>query len=130
MKAVRRIGLATLLAVTMLVLNALPLLAQTPEEEAAARAVTAGILITTICSIVAVVVGLVVWIIIAVWVYRDAKRRGAPEVLWLIIALLTGLIGLIIYLVVRPKEIVAEAKKEEAPPPPPTPPTEPTEPSA
>ncbi|MBS7248444.1 MAG: PLDc N-terminal domain-containing protein [Candidatus Jordarchaeales archaeon] len=50
----------------------------------------------------AVVIGLIILdIVIAVWVYRDAKRRGMEAALWLLIVLLTGLIGLIIYLIVR-----------------------------
>jgi len=48
------------------------------------------------------VVVLVIGILIAVWVYRDAEKRGSSGVLWLIICLLTGIIGLIIWLVVRP----------------------------
>jgi cobalamin biosynthesis protein CobD/CbiB len=47
----------------------------------------------------------VVWFIIAIllciWVYRDAESRGMGGALWLIIVLITGIIGLIIYLVVR-----------------------------
>jgi len=54
----------------------------------------------------------VIWWIIAiflcVWVYQDAKKRYPPEsaepVIWLLIVLLTGLLGLIIYLIVRPEE--------------------------
>ena len=45
---------------------------------------------------------LVIWILVAVWVYRDAESRGASGVLWLVVVILLGLIGLIIYLVVRP----------------------------
>lgn len=45
-------------------------------------------------------------ILIAVWVYKDAKRRGENGALWLLIVLLTGLIGLIIWLIVRPPERV------------------------
>ncbi len=50
-----------------------------------------------------IVVGalIVVDVIIAVWVYRDARDRGMEAELWLIMVLLTGLIGLIIYLIVR-----------------------------
>lgn len=51
------------------------------------------------------IVGLVVFIInilILVWVYKDAKKRGASGALWVIIVLFTGIIGLIIWLVVRP----------------------------
>jgi len=40
-------------------------------------------------------------ILIAIWVYRDAEKRGMSGVLWLIVVLIAGVIGLIIYLVVR-----------------------------
>jgi preprotein translocase subunit Sss1 len=36
-------------------------------------------------------------------VYKDATARGANAVLWLFVVLITGIIGLIIYLIVRPK---------------------------
>lgn len=46
--------------------------------------------------------------IIAMWIYHDAKIRFPEEssipLLWLIIVLFTGIIGLIIYLIVRPEE--------------------------
>ena len=59
--------------------------------------------------------GVVLWIIIAfiiigavileiyicVWVYRDAKKRNMDEVVWLIIVLIFGILGLIIYLIIR-----------------------------
>jgi len=58
----------------------------------------------------------IIWLIIAIllciWVYRDAESRGMSGALWLIIVLILGLIGLIIYLVVR------KEKKTSAPPPP------------
>ena len=51
-------------------------------------------------------------IAIAVWVYRDASKRypknSSMPAIWLLIVLLTGLIGLIIYIIVRPKEIEQE----------------------
>jgi len=43
----------------------------------------------------------VIFLLIAIWVYRDAESRGMSGVLWLIVVLLFGIIGLIIYLVVR-----------------------------
>lgn len=43
----------------------------------------------------------VIGILIAVWVYKDANTRGMNGVLWLIVVILLGLIGLIIYLIVR-----------------------------
>lgn len=61
----------------------------------------------------------IVWFIIAIvlciWVYRDAESRGMSGAIWLIIVLIAGLIGLIIYLVVR------KEKRQSAPPAPPPP---------
>jgi len=53
------------------------------------------------------IIWFVVAILLCVWVYRDAESRGMSGVLWLIVVILTGIIGLIIYLIVR---------KEKAPP--------------
>ena len=50
---------------------------------------------------------IVISIILCVWVYRDARQRYPPEnpepLLWLIIVLFIGIVGLIIYLLVRPE---------------------------
>jgi len=46
----------------------------------------------------------IVMILLAVWVYRDAKAREKNGLLWLIIVILLGIIGLIIWFIVRPKE--------------------------
>jgi putative membrane protein len=47
----------------------------------------------------------IIWFVIAIlfciWVYRDAESRGMSGALWLIIVLIAGIIGLIVYLVVR-----------------------------
>ena len=57
----------------------------------------------------------VVWILLAVWVYRDAKKRGMEATLWLLLVLLTGFIGLIVYLIVRRDHPI-----QQPPPPPPS----------
>lgn len=57
------------------------------------------------------VVWLIIAIAIAVWVYKDAEARGENGVLWLIIVILLGLIGLIIWLIARPKELKGEKKE-------------------
>ena len=61
-------------------------------------------------------------IIIAVYVYRDAEKRGMGGALWLVIILVTGIIGLIVYLVVRKPETPAPpyGPPPGVPPPPPT----------
>lgn len=70
--------------------------AQTPEE--------AGALFGL--GMAACALGLIIWfvvfILIAIWVYRDAEKRGSSGALWLVIVILLGLIGIIIWLVVRP----------------------------
>jgi hypothetical protein len=43
----------------------------------------------------------IIWLLVAIWVYKDAEARGMGGVLWLIIVILLGIIGIIIYLVVR-----------------------------
>jgi len=65
------------------------------------------------------VVMFIIWIAIGVWMYRDAEKRGKSGALWLIIGLLFGIIGLIIWLIVRPpepsfyeKKVAGEEKKE------------------
>jgi hypothetical protein len=47
------------------------------------------------------VVWFIISILLCVWVYRDAEARGMGGVLWLIVVIITGIIGLIIYLIVR-----------------------------
>lgn len=51
------------------------------------------------------IVWFVVGLLFGIWVYRDAERRGMDGVLWLIVVLIGGIIGLIIYLVVRKPEV-------------------------
>jgi uncharacterized membrane protein YhaH (DUF805 family) len=57
--------------------------------------------------------GFIIQIIIAVYMYKDAEKRGKSGVLWLIIGLLFGLIGLIVWLIVRPPEPSFYEKKVE-----------------
>lgn len=69
-------------------------------------------------AILFLVVSLVVLVLLAVWVYRDAEERDMNGVLWLLVVLLTNVIGLIIYLVVRadhPKQ-TGEGRQQEGQP--------------
>ena len=50
------------------------------------------------------VVFLIIGILLAIWVYKDAKKRNMNAVLWLIIVLIFGCCGCIVYLIVRKKE--------------------------
>lgn len=90
-----------LLLTLLLVCLALPMVAQ--YEDGGAVETAAGLAAMGGCMIF-VLIAIAINIIILVWVYRDAKARGMDNAaLWLVIVLLTGLLGLIIYLVVRPK---------------------------
>lgn len=44
---------------------------------------------------------LIVNILAAVWVYQDIRRRDSGSGIWIVIALLTGLLGTLVYAVVR-----------------------------
>ena len=48
-----------------------------------------------------VIVASLIGIWVCIWIYRDAESRGENGALWVIILLVSGLIGLIIWLVVR-----------------------------
>src|SRR2546426_7875367 len=57
------------------------------------------ILFSGLCIVIIAV--FVLFLFIAIWVYRDAESRGMSGVLWLLVVLVAGIIGLIIYLIVR-----------------------------
>jgi hypothetical protein len=59
----------------------------------------------------------VIAILICIWVYKDAESRGMSGVLWLIVVLILGIIGLIVYLVVRKPKVMAPPPYPMAPPP-------------
>ncbi len=54
-----------------------------------------------IIYVVVLVVALIISLALAIWVYKDAKKRDMNAAVWLLIVLVTGCIGCIIYLVVR-----------------------------
>jgi hypothetical protein len=72
-----------------------------------------------ILSFIALIVFALIWFIIAIllciWVYRDAESRGMNGALWLIIVLVGGVIGLVVYLVVR-KDKTTSARAQPPPP--------------
>ena len=64
----------------------------------------AGALAALGCGILPCIIGIVIQIALAVWVYKDATKRGMDNaVLLTVVTALTGLIGLLIYLLMRPK---------------------------
>jgi hypothetical protein len=51
---------------------------------------------------------LVIHILVSIWVYQDLRRRNAGSAIWVVIALLSGLFGALVYAVVR----LGDNKKE------------------
>jgi predicted cobalt transporter CbtA len=49
------------------------------------------------------IISLIISIIIAIYMYKDAESRGKSGLLWGIIGFCCGCIGLIIWLIVRPR---------------------------
>lgn len=77
------------------------LFAQDSSNDAASAA---GALIGGTCGCICGLVGLAIWIFLIIFVYKDAKARGMDNaVLLTIVTALTGLLGFVIYLLMRPK---------------------------
>jgi predicted permease len=70
-----------------------------------------GIALGGLCCFI-LIIPWIIFILIAVWVYKDAEKRGMSGALWLIIVIILGIIGIIIYLIVRRGHPV-----QQAPPP-------------
>lgn len=94
------VGLAILLVASLLAGTALA----RPEDDTDNEEFkwTGGLFAGAFCLVW--VVMLIIWIAIGVWMYKDAEKRGKSGALWLIIGLLLGIIGLIVWLIVRPPE--------------------------
>lgn len=50
----------------------------------------------------------IVWTVVGYIVARDAQNRGSSAVLWFILVFFFGLIALIVWLIVRPRETLAD----------------------
>ena len=48
-----------------------------------------------------IIVCFIVHVLVAVWVYQDIRRRNSGSGIWIVVALLTGLLGALVYAVVR-----------------------------
>jgi len=46
----------------------------------------------------------IIWLVLAIWVYKDAEKRGKNAILWLLLVFFLGIIGLILYLITRDKK--------------------------
>lgn len=72
-------------------------LAQRGNGDVAASIAGAGI------SLLCCPAWFIINILLLVWVYNDAKNRGENGAMWALIVLVGGIIGIIFWLIVRPK---------------------------
>lgn len=56
---------------------------------------------------------IVLWLACVYWTYTDARRRGSISILWGIVAVVFPFLGTIVYLIVRPPELLAESRERE-----------------
>jgi hypothetical protein len=78
--------------------------AQDATDNSDAAGAAAGLIGGT-CGCIGGLVGLALWIFLIVYVYRDAKARGMDNAVMLtVLTAFTGLLGFLIYLMMRPKE--------------------------
>lgn len=73
----------------------------------------AGICVGTLCFI-AIVFYFILSVVIAIWMLRDADKRGRDGGLWCIAGLILGVVGLIIWFIIRPKKYKEKTKTKEA----------------
>ena len=91
-----------ILTAAPLLFAATNLFAQDNDAAGAAAGLVGGT-----CGCIVVLVCFAIWIALAIWVYKDAKSRGMDNaVLLTIVTVITGVLGLIIYLLMRPKGIL------------------------
>ena len=72
---------------------------ENPMDELGA-ALGVGALSTMCCFLI--FLPLIIGLLIGIWVYKDAEKRGKSGALWFIIVWITFPIGLIIWFIVRP----------------------------
>ncbi len=53
------------------------------------------------CACYGLVFWLIIWGILSLWVFKDAEEQDMNHILWAVIVFLFGIIGLVVYLVVR-----------------------------
>ena len=82
-------------------------------EEVATFALLAGV-----GSVVCGIVWFVIWLLIGIWAYKDAKKKCMDSpIIWFLVVFFLGIIGLIIYIVIRKDKCQPEQMAQVPPPP-------------
>lgn len=91
-----RTSKAILTFVLMAFMLALPLAAFAQGDDRG----FAGVLVGGAIWIVLCLATFILHVVILIWVYQDANKRGANGLLWAVIVLIIGLVGLLLYFAV------------------------------
>ncbi|MFX0126299.1 MAG: zinc-ribbon domain-containing protein [Candidatus Hodarchaeota archaeon] len=65
-----------------------------------------------------IIVGVILFVLfikLLIWLYRDANRRNMDGTLWVLIVVVSGLIGLIIYFIIRDPIVPEKAEQLSKP---------------
>jgi hypothetical protein len=96
--------------------------AQTTDDGSGAAAI-----FTLICTCFIMIIGLVIPIGLAYWVYKDAQKMANPNaVLWAVLTFFTTLLGLILYLLIGRNQTTAGGAPPTGPAGPSAPPSDPS----
>jgi len=96
---------ARFVLVLSMLLMTQPLWAQRNDQDAAAGAAAVTGCFACGTAFIVIFIGIIALnIALLVWVARDAKNRGMDNaVIWMILVMVTGVLGLVIYFLSRPK---------------------------
>jgi hypothetical protein len=59
---------------------------------------------------------LILWIVVIIWVYRDAEQRRMNGILWALLVFVGNLVGLLIYLIVRTEGVPRQVESQNTQP--------------
>ena len=62
------------------------------------------------CGVVLMVICFVIHILLAIWIYKDIEKRKSGSGIWIVIALLAGLLGALVYAIVRLGDVRKESE--------------------
>lgn len=112
----KRVGkvLVAILLLAMLTFTAVGMSVAAQDEPTEEELELAGLALGGMCCVI-FLIPFIIFILIAVWVYKDASKRGMSGGLWLLIVIILGIIGLIIYLIVRRGHPVQPAMPPQQP---------------
>ena len=110
----KKIAIFLTVSILFTTLATIAIAQENPWDETWNDEAAAGLfgLTLTVCCIVALI-PFILGLLLGIWVYKDAEKRGKSGVLWLLIVWFVAFpIGLIIWLVVRPP--IGGAKKADS----------------